>query len=885
MSKIVTYVCPKCGASIEHDLEPADGKVNDHEQCTYCQRWFSIEELENYERGGATAQGTNVTSAPTAMYSSYIDDSESALAFLDNYFETYDWNKFYYNSELSIREIDQIVEKQLVKAAANPATWELHFNAKATPLLRKIKGLKTLAQKYIDEFLKSEDTTNAYRYFDSYKRISSCIISQKDDICKKLSAAIKYHKRYNGDQSVSAALESQLQQLTVELNNIHTVNNEKDIPGYLEACQQKTRRKADELRAKGIDAEVVYSKSISAYKSHAPAREVLASFLKVDGYKDAQDYCDKLNAQFAFPIEGAIYIRLANASFYMTREVPEAFNVNEAGKEAEKTEQEQQDTANKKQTYSLYPVVDKIPAISKTKKPIVSGITDILKSFAGTIFYVKNNSTICYIDTTVEPITENIIEAGKTGDYDNAKGEVESQFGGKYMFIKKKLQAVSVLKKGCFKKLFSKNKADDIVVNTYNNYSLVAIDLEECTAETIVPELVDIKDIFGDQIFYRTADKETESQSLYAYNYETKENKSILVNADIQAVVDGKVIYTLWEPVEWNNALYALDLHSGDAKLLDTNVYGYYATIDGDIYYYVGNSYCLTLYSISADGSNKREILNDIASVKYLSGAETRYGWLYLTTGNTAKQRSLYKISKDGINSRDKGFVTLCNGYFKKLIEIEDGYVYYLNAFDELHSVREDGKDDKCLLTNVGQIVKKDTNDIYLLRKERVSSSKTSNSLYKVSIDGHNLTKLAFDVSTAIENKYNNDEIYLYKTTLETYKVKVPVDKKNFKTSYPTVLIKTLLIYNTKNGTFEEVLSLGRPEADGLTYKKGCFKKKEVKIDSEVEKVPNKIKYIIKDGEMGVGEMGLQQAAAAEAKQAEEAEAKANKGGCAPKKK
>lgn len=875
MSKIVTYVCPNCGAPIMHDLESADGQVSESEICSACGSQFSISNLENRNRVEAAPQVAGVSSAPAgSMFASYIDDSESALAFIENYFENYNWSDFILTSSLSIPEIDKIVEKVLVKAAANPATWEFQFNATATPLRKKINGLKTIADKFFNEYVKSEDTTPSFVYFDSYKRISSCIVSQKDAIYKKLSTALKYYKRYNGDQSVAAVLESQLQQIKADLDGVHTVTDYKELPGYQEACQKKIRRIADKLQAKGIDAEVVYSKAISAYKSHAPAREVLASFLKVYGYKDTSDYCDKLNAWFSFPIENDKFIRLANTYFYLKKDAAAAFNVGEAGKEAEKTEQEQEDTANSKQTYSLYPVVDKVPA----KEPIVKGITNLLASFAGTLVYLKNNSTLCYIDSTVEPVVENIIEAGKAGDYDDADGNVNMFLSGKYMFITKKLQAVSVLKKGCFKKLFSKNKADEVVVTTDNNYSLLAIDLETCTAETVIDGLVDIMDVFSNQIFYLTADRATHTEGFYAYNYETKESKSVLsADTEIADVVNGKIIYFLWEPVSWNKALYALDFHTGETKLLDTNVYSYYRNIDGDIYYYVGNSSCLTLYSISVDGTNKKEILANIGSEKFLQKAETRYGWLYLTTGSGLNW-SLRKISKDGKKS-----VLLCNRY-KSLIGIEDGYVYYINASNELHAVREDGKDDKCLLTNIGYIVKKDTNDIYLLRHERVSDSKVSNSLYRVSIGGHNLTKLAFDVSNAIENEYNKNEIYLYKTTLETYKVKVPVDKKNFDISYPTVEIKSLLIYNTQNGTFEEVLSLGRPEADGLTYKKGCFKKKEVKIDSEVEKVPTKIPYRRK-GKMAAGAIGNQQANNTKAQQAAEAEAKANKGGCAPKKK
>ena len=857
MAQYVNYTCPSCGSTILHDAKPDKGAATDSEFCSCCQRRWTIKELEHRPSLGVQSSAVIGTLPAGDALVAYADDAESALAYLENCLDTYNWDDFMLTSELSLSEIDRMVDKILVKSAANPATWELQFKALSDPLLKKINGLATLEEKFFAEYVKSDDLANAFIYYDAYSFIASAISSKGSDVIKKLDNAIKYYKKYKGNPAVATQLSAQLSHLQQKINAVKPVKNYKELPGYEKAYQQKQKHISDKLSAQGINAEEIYNKAVNDYKAGADRRATLAAFNKIYGYKDAEEYIKKLDAYFTFAITDGLIIRLASKYYILKEGAAPAFTLNLGNKQQQQPEQvDGEHQVDGTTYYDLYEIKD----TKQDKTPVIKGITDILAHFGGYLVYIKEDKTLCTFNSNAGADTAEteVHKAGK-GDYNDAKGSTKYFVSGNNLYITTKLKAVTQEKAGCFASLFKKQK-DEVKISNRNNYALLSLNLANGTADTVIPELIDIMDRYDNQIFYTTATKGEHGEDVetfYSFNMDTKKVKSVL-SADTQIVdvVDGKVIYFLWVPNNYNMDLYSLNLANGEKTKLDKNVYDYYATIDGKIYYYVGNGSNVTLYSINTDGSDKQEIM---VNAQNLGSAVVRSGWLYIQVGS-GLNAALKKISVDG-----KKVVTLCT-QFKKLICFQDGYVYYLDTRGALRIAREDGSVNRVVLSDVQELVKITHDAIYLLKREYIgvvdagSKGAYSKSLYKVDKVGHNLTKIAFDVSNASENKYDDNELYLYKTSTVTYSISTPLDDKgNYDTHYETRKIKSLLLYNIVKDDFKEVAVFGRPDDASFSFQSGCLKKKTVTKDAIIKEIPNKVTYQRK-GKMTAGAIGEEQA-------------------------
>ncbi len=853
MENIVSYRCPSCGAEILHECGE---KENAYEICGRCRTRHAVADLENKSapHGGGSGYAS-VTDAIAAV--TYIDDAESALAYLENRFDNYDWNAFAETVALSLPDVDKMVDKVLLKAAANPATWELQFTSVITPLRKKLHGLTVLTRKFFDTYAQAEDLTDCFRYFDLYKKIVQNVAHGGGAIVKKLENAVKYHKKYKGDETVNTQLAAQLDVLKGELQALQPINDYKELPGFAAAKETKQKTVAEKLAAEGIDAAYVYERAVAAYRS-GNRRAALSDFAVLRGYKDAGEYVREINAWLSFRIADGRFIKLGRKHYMLRKQAAAVFSLANLTKKKKKNAQDVVDDGVDR--FALYEIVNK----TEQKEPCVKNITEIYASYGGCLVYDKSGK-ICLFDSEANmtsanaaAFAERVIVDGKPGDaqplYDKREGEVFT--AGSKFFIRQKLTAVQAEeKKGCLA-LFGKNKGPQIKVVNKNNYRLLAVDLATGMVETIVPEMVDTHEIFGNEIFFNHVSRcnGEEKDQFYSYNFVTRKLRRVLsADTEILDVIGNKVIYFAWKPNNYNRDLYALDLESRQNILLDKNVCGYYGTVENMPYYYVGNATCKTLYRIQTNGTEKREIQSNADYFEDAVAAGN--GWLYLIAG-CGLNTSLAKMRTDG-----EQYIQLCP-HFKRLVSLKEGHVFYVDVFDRLCMVRDDGSEYRQIIDNVERFVEVIDGAVYLLRSERVRDDERSHSLYKVNGEGKGLTKVAFDISGALLNPSNGKEIYLYKSDTVTYAVSVPVDKENFETQYETREVRSVLIYNVENDTFQEVAAFGtlQLENGAYTFKNGCFRK-PITREATVRVVPNKISY---------HRQGVQKAGAVAEEQAEE---------------
>lgn len=887
MPEIKTYICPSCNRTILHEVRGEKDDASSSETCSCCGRTWTVKELENAFASGAVG-GATQESHPAEDILAYSDDAESALAYLENFYETYDWAAFNRTSSLGVPAVERMVEKTLVRSAAKPATWELKFTAVSRPIFKKLNGLKELEKKFLDVYVQQEDLSAAYPYLDNYRLIAKKIVEKRDEILKDLSSAIKYYGKYAGSPAVAEQMKAQYESLESQLKAVKLVKSYKDLPGYPEAQAEKQRLTVKKLAAKGIDAEAVFSKAVADYGSGADRRRVLASFQRLSGYKNASEYAEEIDAHMSIEIKSqgvreGLFVRLGKKHYFFREDAPQTFKVEETksgcfnklfkknkAEPAEPTPEPVEDIG--KTRYSLHEIVGK----KVQKDPVVSGITEILTQYAGYLVYIKNDSALCTFNSNAANAAsaETVVRESKRGAFDNPGKKTNCFRIGSHLYLLEKLETTALVKQGCFAKLL--HKEQQVRITTKNNYALLDLDLETGLVKTAVSELIDIMDTFGSEIFYavvkmaeqppkqgcfkklfgkKKEEKPEDKRAFLVYDAATGKSREILSeDTEIVDVVDGKVIYFVWTPNEFNKDLCTFDLATNKQTVLVKNVYDYFRSIDGKLYYFVGSASYKTLYSIRVDGTEKKEILRKAG---YLGSAVERNGWIFLEVGK-GLNAALVKISME-TGER----VVVC-AQFKKLIKLRDGYVYYLDTLNGLRVVREDGTENKIILDAVGEIVSVGEESVYLLRNEYAGivdcslQERNSRSLYKVSLEGAALEKLYFDVNSAILNDSDEEEIYLYTVHTKEFKITTPTSAKNETTANERRTIKTLSLFNTATGKTEEVAILGRPESDPATFKKGCFKKKSLQRDVKVEEVAFKRSYI-RTGKMQAGAMNDEQ--------------------------
>ena len=839
-----------CGNTLLYEL---DQQVV---HCEYCERDIAVSDFRN----NANVVAVEANNQEAAFMAS-IDNADSALAYLSSFFDTFNWDEFEETAELTITSVDKMVQTNLMKSAANPSTWELQFRSIATPLIKKVEGLKNLEKKFFAVYKESVDFTDGVRLFDVYSRVASKIIQEKDATIAKLDSAIKFAKKYGAKAELVKELTDLLESVKKAVDSVKVIESYKDFPGFDKAEKEKQDKFASELKKRGINAEEVYSQALKSFNGGDRGRDVLAKFHKIAGYKDSQEKKNALDVWVRFGSSDEELIKLGEKFYILRNSSASFFNMNkdenaEGDKKAKKMSESELQAKQAEDAELASMKCKELIEVTHGKKsdtPAVTRITRLLAHYGTHLYYIKDNKTLCVFDSTVQSDAVVELDKAKVGSYQSIiNGEIKCYFYANMMYMRKKLDA-KIEKLGCLKGLFKKNK--EVVITSDNNYELIAIDLATNEVSTAIDEIVDVTDVYGDEIFFtKVAEDENgvKRTEFYAFNTLTKEQRLVLEeDNEIVDVVDGKVIYMTWQPTRYNRNLLAKDFKTNEIVVLEENMLDFYKTINGRVYFTVGNYNDKSLFSVNLDGTDRCEILQNANGID-ATNTIVRGSWIYIKKGS-GLNAVLFKISADGKKS-----ILVCT-QFKKFVLFRDMLIYYINTSGALCSVRIDGSENREIVQNA-KVVSVDDNSIFYTRNEFVgkkidrsiagvfgpAESLYSNSLYKIDINGHNMVKLAFDVTNVVENKYNNNELYFSKNEIKTYEILTPVQGKKNKITYTAEYVtKSILDYykfNKDSGKFSPVLELGAPEISAVDFKGGCLKKK-MSVDQKINEVPNKIVY------------------------------------------
>ena len=502
-----------------------------------------------------------------------------------------------------------------------------------------------------------------------------------------------------------------------------------------------------------------------------------------------------------------------------------------------------------------------------SEKPIVSKISCFLTSYNGKLFYISEEKEIKTYDlNTGEAAT---LDSGKLECYAKLSQTDSRRFiwnsDKTAIYIKKRLETKPAIltKSGCSKKMVAPKKQ-------LNNFSLLKIDLTTGKAQTALPELVDIMDIYGEYIFYTQSrdvtvtdkDKKGKSSSytipqtfFAAYDLKTGKSEDLLSeNEYIVDAADGKVVYCKYSPVTFNMDLYVYNVAEKSSLLLEKNIYDSYKISNGKVLYTVGSYKRRSMFAISLDGKDRTEIMLNVEKIAFYDK-----NWMYVIKGY-GYNTTLIKISYDG-----KKRVVVATG-LERIIHWTSGYVYYVDRFGYLCMVRNDGKQKRQIIDNCKTakiIVSSDC--IFIMREESMDNAGkvVNTSLYRVDLQGHNLQKIYYGLRDMEE--IDEQRIFFMQTERKSYKITTPQKKGDPIVSYTNSDVTTYYTYDKLTHNIQSMLVIGIPKKESIEFKSGCFGRKTTTLESRIEEIVKETGYT-RTGKMTPGQIAEEDEEAEEEK-------------------
>ena len=862
--QFVTGKCPNCANELRIE-------VGQTITCPFCDGTVSAESIASHpanQYANVFAQG-QAASGGSAEYAKYIENPSSGLAYLENRFEVNDWDEYETSLSFDLDDIATVVEKNKVINANDPDTWLLEFKSVLIPMRHKIAGVRKLIDEIADKY-NPVDLTDAFESFDTCSKLSYALVSRKANTYKILEGDLKFLEKFKAPAAVLADARKEYDDFRKELETIEVVSKIEDLPRLEKVIARFQQEIADQLAEEGVNAEELYQEAIEAYNDPAGAGRALKKFQALKGYKDSAKYIEKINSIVQFKglteINGKLYYSVS------VKPTP-AFDVKAPSASPAPSAENEGFSGT---TLSLFAVKDKD---YDPKKPLIRGISAIITSYGGKLFYLYDNREIKAYDFTTN--TSISVDAGKPFCYAKSSKNPKVVFSystdRKAIFLRKRLEAKPAIMQnsGC-----SKKKPEE-VPPSLNNFSLIKIDLESAQKQVAIPEIVDVMDVFGDYIFFTQSRLVNVNESekgaaapkvpktfFSSYNTKTGETRDVLdEHAFITNAVDGKIVFSRFSPVTYNMDLYVYDMETAETTLLESNIYEvcpFYH--DGKVFYTVGNFGRRSMFSIKLDGTERTEIMLNVENIRWFDKQ-----WMYVIKGY-GYNTTMIKISYDG-----KKRVVVATG-IEKLIEMSAGYVYYIDHSDRLRIVRTDGKENRIIAEGCEDAdIIIDVDRIFLMNTEAMDSKNqvVETSLYQMDPEGHNLRKLYYGLEDM--QKVDEKRIFLLKKEQKKYKITAPQEKGEPTVSYTNATIRTYYSYDKTTHDMTPILILGTPKSNTFEYKSGCFKSKKTVKSSVIEEITETRGYS-RTGKMTPGQAAAEDEAERVAQAAQTAEANRTQG-------
>ncbi len=700
--------CPTCGATLK-----AENNTNTI-TCVYCGNSI-VPILET----GSTLSNDNQGGFNGVLKVEGIKTSSSALAYMEQFFEEYDWEAFSYAQTLSISEIDKLAQSLKVSSADDKNTWFVCFKAICVPFEKKVVGCGQVFELAIKEYKK--DNLDAYSVFDAYKRIAAMLFLAKgstlDNLAKIVSNAIKYGAT---DEEVS-----EMNNVIERIKNVsiaEVYDSIEDIPEVKSFINEKNLEIAKQLADRGIDAGAEYAraKMLISEKKFVDALNVL---LMLNGYLDSGDLAKQIDKYFlisdVLEINGKLY-------YFSNRD--------EDG-------------------LCLYPTEQgKI-----SDKKLIKNIGKIITNYANVLYYLDSSGFLIRYDFATAKFeklykksfnSKNIYISNRVAylltnhSYENSKCELI-----KFDLAEGKLSILS---------------ANVTKVYLLRSHYLVYEELIGQQAEQEIREKAETK----------VLDLDTMVTTALRIN-----------TCKIHGFIDGHVVYTQEAPNAYNRNLFIKELgNDSPARLVESNIFEFCQIICDKLFYYVGNSVNKSLININADGTERKEWPLYISKVLLEQGGWIYFirksGYNAILCKSRLDGSKFSVIAAD-----IEEFIEIKNGYLYYINDVSDLVKVRMDGsnlqelcedVEEVLAVKEDkiifvSSDDAAVVTQDGISTRKAVKSIYAV-------DFTGGGIIKIAYDIKTAKK--YDDNTVYYIDARSKTEVLYKLNVVTNEIKALLELK-----------------------------------------------------------------------------------------------------------
>ena len=738
-----------------------------------------------------------------------IKSPVTALVYLETFFSKYDWETYKRTEVLGIPELDGMVNKFKVTQCDNAASWVLDFESKITPFLKKLEALGELKADIISGY-NGEMTSALNSKCSLHKGLTERIKASVEDIFAALKADIESAERFGECEEITNDMRRRFNE-AVGIYNVTAIDYAAidEFPEVKAVKEKLDREMNKKLHDSGIDANATYEKAKELYNTQPNKINALRLFEAIRGYKDSENYIHAINEFFNFDSK---LIKLVGKHFVLKKVEEPTFRVTNP----KKAKKKKKDTPELPKipvkgigpSVSLYEVVD-----GKIYEPaLVSGISYVLSYYGNKIFYIKRNRTLCSFDAVTRVETE--LDHATNDSYPCDKlywNKDKTAF-----YIRKKLPAFKPVRGGCLRAIFSIfKKKPRYITDTKNNYSLLKVDEINNSVSVEIDRLVDITECYDNRLFYISCPSVAGAVSglptFMVCDLVSGEKSTVLGDdCHIHNVIGDTVIYSTWEPNEYNKMLFSYNLKTDVTTLIEANVFEYFTSSGTRVYYKVGNKKHAPMFSNNFEGTDRLEIMDNVKEV--CAGFDNR---IYLLVGKDADS-TLFKM--DG-----KSYVEIATDV-DLIVSISASYTYYVDGCGNLHVVDNDGVKNTVITDDVDtDNIIVDRNYVYFLRHEPVGKDTSAASLYRVDLDGRNLKKLVFN-AVKIQN-YDDNSIYVHRSVTTKF---VATEMENDIVKSEKTLkykISRFSVLNKNTDDEEEIVVVGLPSEKTNVEKRGCLKK------------------------------------------------------------
>lgn len=718
--------CPMCGGELKAEKE------NERMVCVYCDSTV----VPVSEQNAKFHSRTDASSAAEK-----INTSSSALAYMEDLFETYDWEAFSYGYSLTLPETEALIARLKVQSADDKNTWIADFQAAYVPFSKKTDACQRFLLSAVQEY--KQDGVDAYSTFDAYKRVSRQILSNKDALLTRLERDIKKAEKYGAAAAEIASMREKADGISKEaVSKIH--NKLEEIPQIKAFLSERNAKCKAELAARGIDASAQYAQA-KALIEQGKSVQALRLLRQLEDYEDSAALAQELNE----------YFLLGDALEVGTKRYCFKKYIDESGRK----------------NYSLHPEKDG----KLCTKPLLTDIHQVITNFADILYYLNYSGELIRCDLT-DPQPSVMCQA---------------RFNDEQLYLYEKKNLVYLrtqgtvfdihvldLDAGTVKPLLKKVRkilgfyTDKLVFQAENNTD----EKEESPAGCLTAPVQWVKNFFKD--FFSEKSAPSEEPEVIVTKIMLLDDAHIVNLGDkplmVQDFTEDSVIYTTNAPAHNNQNLYIKPLRrEAPAVLLEENIFRFHAVTAGKLFYFVGNSKQNTTVTIAPDGSGRCEWPQRIGDIFF-----QKNGWIFFTR-TSGHNTILCRARADG--SRFK----IVAKRISQVIELKNGFLYFIDDTDALVKVRMDGSNLQTLCQNVEQVLNiREEGVIFISRDDSAVKS-----IYAVDFTGAGLSKLAYNIKDA--KARNGEWIYYIATKM------VEGKKKNM-----------LLRLNTHDGATQTLMQL-----------------------------------------------------------------------------